>query len=267
MGFFKQVTLRTPESVELRFALAGIGNRMLAAIIDYTLLMVGLSLGIFLWSFLAEQTIDLITQLTGNTETLELWLTALFLLAFAAAYGGYFVAFEVFWQGQTPGKRFAGIRVITHEGRPPGLALASLRSLLRPVDELFCIGFFLIVWQAQEKRLGDLVAGTLVIQTQRQDPMTLKISPQGEKVAYYLSEQCNLGQCDLGQLHPDDFGRVRSYLQRRTHLSPRAKTQLSLNLATQIKTHLHLTQIPAQTTADQFLEGLYLAYQGRFPTP
>ncbi|KKJ01115.1 RDD family protein [Prochlorothrix hollandica] len=257
MGLFNQITLQTPESVELEFTLAGIGNRVLAVVIDYLLLFTGLSLFLVLWSFMAEQTVDVIQQVSGDTDNLELWLAAIALLLFSIIYGGYFVAFECLWQGQTPGKRLTKIRVISNTGRPANLHQASLRTLLRPLDEFCFIGFFLVLLQRQEQRLGDLVAGTLVVQaTASSASRSLHLSPQAQMLADYVLEQS-----DLSRLHPDDFGVVREYLRRRKHFNPQAKAKVSLELAERIRDTLGLGQIPAQTTADQFLEGVYVAYQ------
>lgn len=257
MRLFNQVTLQTPESVELEFTLAGIGSRLLALGLDYLVIFTSAALLLWLWSFLALQTIELLTQILGSTNGLELWLAAIAFLLFSSLYGGYFILFEWLWQGQTPGKRMAHIRVVGTTGRPANLYQASLRLLLRPVDEFLFIGFFCILLQGQEQRLGDLVAGTLVVRTTPPTPKSFDLSAQAQVVADYLLEVA-----DLSQLHPDEFGVVRQYLQRRQQFNQRAKTKMSLELAESIRTSLGLKQIPAQTTPDQFLEGVYLAYQG-----
>lgn len=255
MGLFHQINLQTPESVELEFTLAGVGSRLLALGIDYLVIFTSAALLLWLWSFLALQTIDLLTQLLGSTNGLELWLVAIAFLLFSALYGSYFVLFEWLWQGQTPGKRVTRIRVIGTTGRPANLSQASLRMLLRPVDEFLFIGFFCILLQPQEQRLGDLVAGTLVVQTTDPTPQSFELSSQAQVVADYLLETS-----DLAQLHPDEFGTVRQYLQRRSQFNRRAKAKVSLELAETLRDKLGLQQIPAQTTADQFLEGVYVAY-------
>ena len=160
MRFSKPIRLQTPDSVELEFWLAGIGSRTFALVVDYTVWGLLLSLFIWLWSFLAEETIDLLSELLENTDSLELWLLAILLMVTFIIYVGYFVIFETLWQGQTPGKQLAQIRVITDDGRPVQLSQAVLRALLRPFDDLFFIGFLLIALTPQEKRLGDWLAGT-----------------------------------------------------------------------------------------------------------
>jgi uncharacterized RDD family membrane protein YckC len=186
----------------------------------------------------------------------NLWLNAIALMIFFLIYVGYFVFFEVLWQGQTPGKRYTKIRVIRDDGRRESIQQALLRALLRPFDDLLTIGFFLILLGKQEKRLGDIVAGTLVIQEEYLVAPSLQVSSQGEEFVAELLETAN-----IAQLKPDDFALIRDYLQRRKNISPKAKAELSLNLARQTRTIIDLKKLPPGLTADVFLEAVYLAYQ------
>ncbi|RCJ42117.1 hypothetical protein A6770_07805 [Nostoc minutum NIES-26] len=257
MSFFNRITFQTPESVELEFSLAGIGNRALALIIDYLLL--GLTLfGFFIaWTFLSIQLFDFIDKIFANSQNLGLWLLAIFFIATFSIYAGYFVLFETIWRGQTPGKRFAKIRVVRDDGRPIGLQQATLRSLLRPFDESLFIGAFLIMFSRREKRLGDLAAGTIVIQTQTSTASaTLKISEQARSLYGYL-----LQITDLSPLLPDDFAIIREYLQRRGAMALKARTALALQLTQQVQAILDLEKLPENVSPDVFLEAIYLAYQ------
>ncbi len=198
MKFFNQVSLQTPESVELDFTLAGIGNRAYALLIDY--IVWGLTLSIFslAWFGLAGLLSESLSNFLGGFDQFELWLFSLWLLIFFFIYVGYFVFFETLWQGQTPGKRVIKIRVIRDDGRPVGLQQAILRTLLRPVDDLFFIGTFFILLGKQEKRIGDLVAGTLVIQDHGLIiPANFPISD----TAYQLVTQLKI-EADFSRLSP-----------------------------------------------------------------
>jgi uncharacterized RDD family membrane protein YckC len=261
MNLFKTITIQTPESVELEFTLAGIGNRALALLIDYLLIFLLLSLVSLVASFLSEQLVNLSVLLGGGIEALDLWLLAIAFVVSMAIYWGYFVAFEGYWQGQTPGKRFTNIRVISDTGKPEGVLQATLRSLLRPVDDILFIGFFCIVLSAHEKRIGDWLAGTLVVQAERAvGEGHVRIAPASQKLALEL-----IDQADVGQLLPDDFATLREYLQRRTAMTHAARRKLSVQLASQLKEIVDLEQLPReQLPAEQFLEAIYVAYQKRF---
>ena len=257
MRFFNRVSLSTPESVELEFTLAGIGNRTLALLIDYHILAAVLIVFWILWGMFSLGLLSYLNSSVFNYASAPLWLLAIALLINFFIFAGYFTFFEVFWQGQTPGKRFTKTRVIRDDGRPIGLSQAALRSLLRPIDDFLFIGVFFILLGKQEKRLGDWAAGTLVIQEQRGDrKATLMLSDHAKALAIDLPKMA-----DLSQLLPDDFAVVRTYLQRRRTMDKRARNDLSLNLARQLRTLIGLETIPPNTTADQFLEAVYEAYQ------
>ncbi|MBW4561907.1 MAG: RDD family protein [Mojavia pulchra JT2-VF2] len=255
MHLFNRVTFRTPESVELEFTLAGIGNRAWALLIDYHILAVIL-VGFFLiWGTVAIQLTAFWSRIFGTA--LGLWLLAIAFIVTFAIYTGYFVFFETLWQGQTPGKRFAKIRVVRDDGRPLGLQQATLRGLLRPIDEFLYIGAFLIMLSRHEKRLGDLAAGTIVIQDQISTASaTFTISEQAK-----LFHEQLIQTSDLSKLLPDDFAVIREYLQRRSAMSSKARALLSLKLSQQVQIIINLEQIPADVASDVFLEAIYLAYQ------
>lgn len=257
MRFFNRVSLSTPESVELEFTLAGIGNRTLALLIDYHILA-ALLIGFWvLWGMFSLGLLSYLRTSTFNYASAPIWLLAIALLINFCVFAGYFTFFEVFWQGQTPGKRLTKIRVIRDDGKPIGMSQAALRSLLRPIDDFCFIGVFFILLGKQEKRLGDWAAGTLVIQEQRGDrKATLMISDRAKALAIDLPKMA-----DLSQLLPDDFAVMRTYLQRRRTMDKKARNDLSLKLAQQLRTLIGLETIPPDTTADQFLEAVYEAYQ------
>ncbi len=253
MRLFNRIRVRTPESVELEFILAGIGNRLFALVVDYLIWGAALIGVLILWAIVSIQ----LQTSFSNVQNLELWLTAISFLIVFAVYTGYFVVFETVWQGQTPGKRFVKIRVIRDDAQPVGLSQALLRSLLRPIDDSFFIGMFLIILSKREKRLGDWVAGTIVVQEER--PIvtsSFPVSPDAQSLADNLLKTAN-----VKALLPDDFAVIREYLQRRSLMDDRAKSELNLQLARQARELIGLQDLPFQMTPDLFLEAVYLAYQ------
>lgn len=256
MSLFNRVTLQTPESVELEFTLAGIGNRVQALVIDYLIWGGSLILLLVIWGVLSVQLSVYLVQFAGD-RTVELWLTAISMLLVFSIYVGYFAFFETLWQGQTPGKRYAKIRVIRENGQPAGLAQATIRALLRPIDDIMFLGALLIILTRREKRLGDWFAGTIVVQEERPTVVSeIALPPEAQALATEL-----LARADLDQLLPDDFAVIREYLQRRSQMAPHARETLSLQLARQIRELIQLQELPFKMTPDAFLEGIYLAYQ------
>ncbi|GAB4132072.1 MAG: hypothetical protein Fur0046_01520 [Cyanobacteria bacterium J069] len=255
MRFLNRVNLNTPESVELEFSLAGIGNRALALLIDYHIVALSLVAFSLLWVFLSTRLMAYLSQLGGNYSALPPWLLALFVLGTFVIYAGYFVGFEVYWQGQTPGKRVAKIRVIRDDGRPIGLTQAGLRSLLRPIDDFFFMGALFILFGKREKRIGDWVAGTLVVQENRsRTKPAMTPSDRAQKLGDWLPTQSN-----LENLHPDDVAVIREYLGRRPDMTRKARHDLSLQLARQVRSRIQLEELPAGLNSDEFLEAVYWA--------
>jgi uncharacterized RDD family membrane protein YckC len=140
--------IETPEGVELDLRLSGIPARMLAWIID-TFIRLGLYIALS------------IALAWAGEFGLGLYLILVFLIEWF-----YPVVFEVLSDGMTPGKRAMGIRVIHANGTPVGWSASVVRNLLRFVDFLplfYVFGMISMMLNRRFQRLGDLVAGTLVI--------------------------------------------------------------------------------------------------------
>ena len=258
MRFFNKINLQTPESVELEFTLAGIGNRAFALLIDYLTLGAAILLSLVISIFLTYQIYNQwIEELLGDTNKIIQWLWAIELLLSFAIYVGYFVLFETIWQGQTPGKKRVHIRVICDDGKPAGIAQATIRALLRPIDDFLFIGVFFITLGKKEKRIGDLLAGTIVVQEEKPiHKAEFAISQQAKDLANQLGNQI-----DFHQLSPENFAIIRNYLQRREMMIAQARRELARKLAIQVREILELEDIPPNTTANNFLEAVYLGYQ------
>ena len=267
LKFFGEIRLRTPESVELEFPLAGIGSRAYALLVDYVLIAIAMVAVLLIGFLFAFQTLAYafqdpsdIRSTVGWANAIG-WIGAIVLLGLFAIFVGYFVFFETFWQGQTPGKRMAQIRVIREDGRPIGLPQATLRALLRVFDDILLglVGFLFIIQGRQEKRLGDWVAGTVVIQELRvknkQDKIIIRDEIKANQVADAMLETAN-----FHLVTPDDFAVIQDYLNRRAKFSVKAWETVSFRLAQQLKARLDLEALPFDMTANLFLEGVYLAY-------
>lgn len=139
------------DNIALELPLAGLGSRLLAALVDYLLL--GLVVVVY-----AVVGALLLGVMPGLGSGLKL---ALFLIGFFAIQWGYFAAFEIATGGRTPGKRAVRLRVVGREGGTPSAMAFVIRNVLRAFDVLF--GVLLIALDPQARRLGDRLAGTLVV--------------------------------------------------------------------------------------------------------
>ncbi len=137
------------DNVRLELPLAGVGSRTLAAAIDHALLAFLQIIWIFGGIALA------------GAISLGGWSVALIFLGFFFLQWGYFALFEMFMDGQTPGKLAVGLRVVSSQGGRATAAAFIVRNFLRTFD--IFIGLPIMAIDRNSRRLGDAVAGTLVV--------------------------------------------------------------------------------------------------------
>lgn len=151
------VRVRTTQNVMIDYPLAGLGDRILAFVID-TLILVAYSL--LCW-FAFE-------QLNLHTD----WIN---MLVISIPYLLYHLVFEIFMDGQSPGKRQRKIKVIRLDGTSPSIGNYLLRWLFRLIEIMLLQGALAMVTIASSKkgqRLGDVVAGTTVIKLAKEEEVT-----------------------------------------------------------------------------------------------
>lgn len=166
-----EYTIETPENVSFGYEVAGIGSRFIGALVDNLVL----GIAFFLLNLLLLQVLAWVGDL-GSAAALagdfvaSDWLagivTALYILLNFVLLWGYYIVFELIWNGQTIGKRVAKTRVVRLNGNPAGLLEIVVRNLLRIVDFLpagYGIGLVVMFFDRHARRLGDFAAGTLVI--------------------------------------------------------------------------------------------------------
>lgn len=169
-----QLSIDTPELVQLEFPLAGLGSRSLACIFDYFLQAAAFVLFVLavvaLGTWLGAGT----TSSAPASKTPDpggVWVAAIVFLIIFLVQWGYFTLFEAFWGGRTPGKRLFRLRVIEQSGRSITFIDALSRNLLRLVDGfpglLYMVGAVFLFTTQRCQRLGDMVAGTVVVHEQK----------------------------------------------------------------------------------------------------
>lgn len=160
--------IETPERVPLHFALASIGNRFLACAIDHTIQGLALLL-IFIVSLILAS-FNTIQSLISSAPK---WVGAVMLILLFLTFSSYFAFFEWLWNGQTPGKRWLKLRVIREDGRPITFWEATVRNLVRFADMMpypfYSIGLICVFATARDQRIGDMVAGTVVIREREEE--------------------------------------------------------------------------------------------------
>ena len=156
----EDVSILSSENVRFGVETAGLGSRFAAALID-----IGLqSLVITLISILSAYIVSSWSSGTWDAAAGQLARAFFILVMFAVIWGYYFV-FEWLWDGQTPGKRVLGLRVLHIDGMPLTPWGALVRNVVRVFDFLplfYGAGALMALSNANNRRAGDLVAGTIV---------------------------------------------------------------------------------------------------------
>src|SRR5213080_807276 len=216
--FARRLAIETPEHLVLELELAGVGSRIAAAACDAVLLgvlYVGLGLG-------------LVALQTGR-ESAGAWSTlvaVLALLALFLVFWCYFLLFEALNHGRTPGKRLMGIRVVMDTGHPITFAAAAVRNLIRIVDALpfGLVGLAFVLFHPQNKRLGDIVAGTVVARDRPEDVQLGGVSADREPGA----EPLETGPPELSD---EEFRLLDQYLERLERLDGTLRRRFTADLA------------------------------------
>ena len=209
-------SISTPENVDLHLELAGLGNRILACLVDSAVALAAI--------LLIVATLALINVLIGLSSIdskVQVALTGVIaMVGLLAAFFisiGYYIVFEGMWQGQTPGKRLVHIRVIDKNGQPAGWAAIFIRNLIRVLDQyLMMVGVICMIVDKSERRFGDLAAGTLVIRERLSEFSTADIA-----LEFPVNQHDTL---DVGRVTPQEYDLLVSYLRRRNKTITRPET-------------------------------------------
>ncbi|WP_440896445.1 RDD family protein [Amphibacillus sp. Q70] len=223
----EQAEIKTPEYVSLKYTMAGLGSRAPAFIIDQCVIGL-LYLIIFLGLFFSFES----SLFNLVLDQAFLWLIAGVILLVFAIEWSYFILCEFFWKGKTIGKRILGIRVIQDNGHRITLLSSMIRNLLRIIDELpvsYLLGIILILVHSKHKRLGDLVAGTIVVHDQglgrkknKKDPIEKVIRRNN-----WTEDTIQFDSFLLDQVKERDFELVKTYCQRYLTLANYEKDKLT----------------------------------------
>ena len=243
-----KLTIDTPEQVHLEFMLAGIGSRFMATLLDGIIQII---LGI---------AISLLTVWVASAplgRLAERWIVALSILAAFVLYWGYYAIFESVWKGQTPGKRWAGIRVIKDSGRPITPFEAAARNLVRIVDfmpSFYAFGLVTMLLNDKHRRLGDFVAGTLVVHESSDRESALFFNtPAHSQFVIPQASQLSIQEAEL----------IETFLARRLDIPMEIRRQNGQRIANMVGNRLGITPDMRPPDDENFLELLVKEFRNR----
>ena len=244
-------TIDTPEQARLEFAIAGIGSRFLALTLD---LLIQGAAGVALVIVIA------LLGFTGLLNRVPLsgqWIAALLIGVTFLAHFGYFAIFEILWRGQTPGKRMVHIRVVKDSGRTLSATETILRNLMRIADQLpalYAVGILSALLTAQNQRLGDLMAGSIVVR----EASLAQMRPVWDSAAAAGS----VGLAQSQQLSEDDLALIETFLARRSELPANVRARMAGGILERLQAR-SAVQVDHGLSAESFLEGLANAQRSR----
>ncbi len=214
----QHLEVETPEHVTLDYEIAGLGSRAAAALLDF-LILGGLALA---------GTLLLVLLARAGFSPGRLGSAVIVMIGFGAWYG-YFTFFEGLRNGQTPGKRALGLRVVSDTGHAVSLSAAAVRNLLRLADFLpppYLTGAALVALHPRAKRIGDLVAGTVVV---RDRPEERRAAPEHRTDTAVLAAP---------RLSDEEFRLLDGFAARAGDLAPGPRGRLAANLAARLASPL-----------------------------
>jgi uncharacterized RDD family membrane protein YckC len=247
MEYEDRLTIATPEGVEMSLLLAGAASRFVSAIVDI-LIQSGILLAIaIILGFTGS------AGLGGGGLAVLLWAIISFLVV-----STYDIFFEVLNSGRTPGKRLNGLRVVRVEGHPVGFLTSAARNILRVIDFLpsaYLLGAVVILATPKNQRIGDVVAGTIVVRERSGDVRDLpRLPPPQPDYQPYAS-------WDTSQITAEELATVRQFLERRDSIDSAARSELAHTLAERLRPKV--TGAPANLSREGFLEALVVAKRTR----
>jgi uncharacterized RDD family membrane protein YckC len=253
-----QLSIETPELVAIDMPVAGIGSRFAALLVDYLIWAIAI-IGIVVFISLVDPSLYHFSKLGAK------WAKALELLIPFLLYWGYFTLFEAFWDGRTPGKRVAKIRVIQRSGRGIGLFESMTRNLLRLVDQfpfIYVVGVISILVTRNHQRLGDLAAGTLVVHDRESASDLSSVSSSRTFTAGIFDQPVaqerrtaapEIPAAWVQNLGPGDLVVLEGFFARRLDFSMETRAALARRIATGIRAKTGL-EVPPGMSTETFLE-------------
>ncbi|MGB3798753.1 MAG: RDD family protein [Lewinella sp.] len=236
------VTIHTTQNVRIDYETAGVGLRIGAFVIDLIVILLTCFLGMLALQLVGIEPDLIILQQYGIIFYLVL----------------YFFFSEMLSRGQTVGKKILKLRIIRLDGEDPTPGDFLIRSMFLLLDVVFTGGVLavlLIVTGSQNQRLGDLIARTVVINTQHFGGVSLRdiltIRKRSDHEARFPAVQ---------RLNDDDMLLVKQTLTRHRLYGNRAHRQALRELAMGIAAILDVADVDRPASDEQFLEALLLDY-------
>lgn len=219
----QRIEIETPEQVALSFTIAGLGTRAAAALVD-----AGICAALYGLLLLVVRHVSMVGR-AGASSGGASWAATIFFLGQFALMWGYYVLWEGLRDGQTPGKRLFGLRVVRDGGYAVDFPASAARNLVRVLDMqpgiLFGVGLVSAALSSQSKRLGDHVAGTIVVRERALPQPQEPSAPERARGARQLATL----------LRDDEYDVLARLRERQRTLDPERLSALTARLAARLR--------------------------------
>ena len=224
------VDVETPEQIVFSYTVAGVGSRAAAAIVDFLI-----SVGLFFALVLLLSGVASVLGTKSIFDESARWLIAVLVIGQFLILFGYYVLWEALADGQTPGKRRLGLRVVQDGGYSISFAASAARNLVRIVDMQpgisYGVGIVSVALSKSGKRLGDVVAGTMVVQERVRHVAPAAPAPQATAGGTAAAAPV------AARLTDDEFALLERFVARRQALDPVRRHALASQLADRLRPH------------------------------
>ena len=251
MGPHDVLRVSTSDNVGIGYNIAGLGSRFIAQMLDS--LIVGVIALI----------IDIgVLGAIGNTTAPDAVVAGLLVAGITLfVYVGYFTLCEVSTGGRTPGKSAGQLRVLDISGAAPTAGQLLLRNVARVIDVIAGLGVVVMFWNRQSRRIGDLLAGTIVVRLRPTMSLAAVAAPPP---VLWRTPDAGPAIDGVERLGERELAAIRTFLTR-PGLAPPLRARLALDMTTRL---LDRMQLPPgaperQWPPELFLERLYLQLQAR----
>jgi uncharacterized RDD family membrane protein YckC len=216
------IRITTSQNIDIDYEVAGLGERILARLIDLAIFFLIYILGLFIGS--------LANWFTGQNIAI-----VIAIIVYVVLLVFYDLIFEIFMNGQSIGKRIMKIKVISLDGGQPRVGQYFMRWLFRIVDFLITFpGVVALITAAisdKTQRLGDIVAGTILIRTVPRTQMnSIVFMPMYDGYQPVFKEAGQLNDKDVELIHEI----INTYMKT-------GNSVVVYNMATRVKEHLNIT--------------------------
>jgi uncharacterized RDD family membrane protein YckC len=233
------IRISTSQNIDIDYEVAGVGERILARLIDFGLFFLVYILGLIFYFSVLEAT---------GSSAAEIVIIIIYALLFVF----YDLICETFMNGQSIGKRIMKIKVVSLDGARPSFSQYLLRWLFRIVDFTLSFevcGLLTVIISEKQQRVGDMVAGTTLIKTKPRTKIdNLIFTPQADSYEPVFLEASRLNDKDITII----YDVINNYLKT-------GNSVVVYNTAERIKTLLSVAP-PTQMNSMQFLQTIIKDY-------